>query len=195
MNLKGFTSPSLLSSSKSLLLASPALLPLTSEALLSLTSKALLLSSPSLLLPSVSSLLLNSLNSLEEHNHLLTTDSAVSVLITLLDSLPNILVIIGRSHAHLQTEVLVGMEEFLTLKLSSSVLIISLEDHLNMLLKSLVVVVVPSSGIVNLLIAVHLVEVVIASSPSVAETAMSSESLLAMVAVVSVTVMSVVSLN
>ena len=135
-------SPSLLAAkalltSKTLLLLTPALL---------LTTKATLLVTPASLLLSVTALLtLNAVNAHEKHLHFLSVNSTVSVLIALLDSLPDLLLAVGRSHTHLQAEISVSVEEFLTLKLSGSVLIISLEDHFNLLLKSLVVVVVPSS--------------------------------------------------
>jgi hypothetical protein len=98
--------------SEALLLLAPTLL-LTSEALL-LTTKATLLVAPASLLLAITTLLaLNALNAHEQHLHFLSVNSTVSVLVTLLDSLPDLLLVAGRSHTHLKAEIPVSVEEFL----------------------------------------------------------------------------------
>jgi hypothetical protein len=125
---------------------------------------------------------LDTLDALEEHEHFLGADATVTVLVALLGGLPDLLLVLGRSHAHREADVSVGHEELLSLELSSAILIVSLEGLLDNLLESLVVIVVPSSGVILLLVAIHLLVVVVALSPAV----------VASTAVVVVFVMSVV---
>jgi len=127
--------------------------------------------------------LLNALDHFEQIEHFPLTHATISVLVTLLSSLENLLLVVGRSHAHGKAQISVGHEELLAFKLSRMVSVISLEDHLNILLKSLVVVLLPSSGVVDLLESLHLVVVLVTVSPSVEAVSMMT----VMVSVMSVT--------
>jgi hypothetical protein len=60
-------------------------------------------------------LALNTLDLLEKVNHLLRTDLAISVLVTLLYSLPDLLVVIWRGHTHLEADISVCIEKLLSL--------------------------------------------------------------------------------
>jgi hypothetical protein len=140
--------PSLLAPLTSLLAGLALLAPLAS--LLSLSSLLTLLSPLSLcswrLSPLSSlSLGLDALDALEEHDHLLLADLAVTVLVALLGGLPDLLLVLGRSHTHVKADILVGVEELGSLELSALVGIILLEGSLDGLLESLVVSSVPSS--------------------------------------------------
>ena len=89
---------------------------------------------------------IDTLDSLEQVEHFPLTDSAISVLVTLLHSVPHISLVLRRSHTHLQTEVAVGSIELLSLELTCAVHVVSLIDHLDFLVKHLVVhLAVPSS--------------------------------------------------
>ena len=96
------------------------------------------------------------LDSLEQHEHLHLTDSAVSVVVALGDCVPNVLVIVGRGHAHGQAEISVGEEELLSFELAGHVHVVLHEDSVDVVLEHLVVDVgVPSSRVVDHVEAVH----------------------------------------
>jgi hypothetical protein len=109
----------------------------------------------------------DSLDPFEEHKHFCLADPAVAVGVALLHCCPGVLVAVGRSHTHLQTEFLVSVEELLALELSIAVLVIFLVDHLNLGLKHLVVIVPPSSRVVDMLESVHLLMTVAVGAPAV----------------------------
>jgi len=88
---------------------------------------------------------LNTLHSLEQVEHFHFVNSTVPIGITLLHGLVNLLLIVGRSHAHGEGKVSVGHEELLTLKTTRVVFVVSLENLLDILLKFLIMLIVPSS--------------------------------------------------
>jgi hypothetical protein len=88
---------------------------------------------------------LPSLDALHVVEHLHAVDSAVVVGVTLLHGLHDLLLVVGRSLAHREGEISVGLEELLTLEAAGLVSVIFLENLLNALLKFLVMVVIPSS--------------------------------------------------
>lgn len=110
---------------------------------------------------------IDSLDPFEEHKHLCLADPAVAVGVALLHCCPGVLVAVGRSHTHLQTELLVSVEELLALKLSAAILVIFLVDHFDLGLKHLVVIVPPTSRVVDMLESVHLLMTVAVGAPAV----------------------------
>lgn len=94
---------------------SPTTLLLATESLLS--SKALLLSSHATMVMPMT-LLMDALDALEQVHHLVLVNSSVTILVALLDCLPDLLLTLGRGHAHRQAEIAVSMEELLPLELS-----------------------------------------------------------------------------
>ena len=81
----------------------------------------------------------------EQHEHLLSADSSIEVLICLLCDLLHLVEILwSRSACHV-AQLLVSSEKLASVNLPSKVAIVFLEDHFNLLLKFHVIVRSPSS--------------------------------------------------
>jgi hypothetical protein len=106
---------------------------------------------------------LHSLDALEQVEHLPLTHLAIPVRVALLNCVPNILLIIWGSHSHLQAEITIGIKELLSLELSAAVLVVLQVDLLYVLLQHLVVVVSPTSRVIDLVESSHLLVAAVVS--------------------------------
>ena len=100
--------------------------------------------------PSIHIASIYSLNTLEQHEHFHFTDPAITVQITGHSSIPNRLVVIGRSQAHHQTQIPVGKIKLIALQLSREVPVISLVNYIDVVSQELIVVVgVPTVAVID----------------------------------------------
>lgn len=110
--------------------------------------------------------MVNSLDSFKEHKHLHPVHSTITVLIALYRSLPNLLVTGRRSHSHRETEVSIGIKEFLSFESARSVEIVSHEDVIDGVHELLIMMVSPSPGVINIAKSIH-IHVSAVVSPSI----------------------------